>query len=69
MELLGHPSGVKTVLRDHFWRLLCPLGLILQSSDVPEPLLWASGVNFNDFRVLAFVILGSILEVLERFLT
>ena len=50
-------------------RLLCPLDLILESSDVPEAPLWASDVNLSDFRVLAFTILGSILELRESFLT
>ena len=65
MELLGPPSGAKTAPGGHFGRLLNPLGLILQSSDVPEPPLWASGVNFCDFRVPAFTILGSILELMD----
>ena len=40
------------------------LDVILQPS-VPEPLEWASGVNFSDCRELAFAILGSVLDPLE----
>ena len=69
MDLLGPPSGAKTTLWDHFEGLISPLALILQSSDDPEPLQWASGMNLSDFRVLAFAILGSVLDLLERFLT
>ena len=65
MDLLGPPSDAKTALWVHFEGLFSSLGLMLQSSDVPEPLQWALGVNFYDFGVLAFTILGSILELWE----
>ena len=65
MDLLGPPSGAKTGLWGHSGRLFSLRDLILQSSDVPEPLQWASGVNFRDFGVLAFAILGSVLDLLE----
>ena len=69
MVFLGPPSGAKTALWGHLGELLCPLDLILESSDVPEGPLWAPGVNFGDFRVLAFTMLGSILQLWESFLT
>ena len=65
MDLLGPPSAAKTALWGHFEGLFSPLALILQSSDVPEPLQWASGMNLSDFRGLAFAILGSVLDLLE----
>ena len=65
MVFLGPPSGAKTALWGHLGELLCPLDLILESSDVPEGPLWAPGMNFGDFRVLAFTISGSILELWE----
>ena len=65
MVFLGPPSGAKTALWGHLGELLRPLDLILESSDVPEGPVWASGVNFNDFRVPAFTILGFILQLRE----
>ena len=65
MELLGHPAGAKIVLRDRFGRLGNPHDHILAPSEVSESLVLASGVNFADFRVLAFAILGSVLVPFE----
>ena len=63
MKLLGRPHGAETTLWDHFGRALCLLGSHKMSIEVSDAAQWASVVNFDDFGVLAFTILGSILEL------
>ena len=61
----GTPTRAEMVLRWHLGRLRNALDHSLEQSGVPESLLWASGVDFSDFRVLAFPILGSVLVPFE----
>ena len=65
MELLGPPTRAEMVLRRHLGRLPNPLDHSLGQSGVPESLLWASGADFGDVRVLAFPIFGSVLVPFE----